>query len=95
MMDYRALMRWDAFVTPSLIRTFYALCVGFFVVLGLIGVLSSLATMAISPFTGFLGIIASLIWVTLGVVGSRVVAETVLILFRINEHLGAIRDQRR
>jgi hypothetical protein len=29
----------------------------------------------------------------MGVVASRIVAEFVLIVFRINEHLGAIRNQ--
>ena len=31
--------------------------------------------------------------VIVGIVFSRIVAEFILIVFRINEHLGAIRDQ--
>jgi Domain of unknown function (DUF4282) len=38
-------------------------------------------------------VLSSIISVVVGVVSTRIVAELVLIIFRINEHLGAIRDQ--
>jgi predicted membrane metal-binding protein len=60
---------------------------------GLSGIFSGLATMAISPFGGFLVLLSSLASVVVGIVFSRILAEFVLIVFRINEHLGAIRDQ--
>jgi hypothetical protein len=49
--------------------------------------------MAISPFGGFVVVLSSIISVVVGIVFSRIVAELILIIFRINEHLGAIRDQ--
>ena len=49
--------------------------------------------MAISPFGGFIRLLASIASVVVGIVFSRIAAEFVLIVFRINEHLGAIRDQ--
>ncbi|MGY3652595.1 hypothetical protein ACVWW2_007886 [Bradyrhizobium sp. LM4.3] len=49
--------------------------------------------MAISPFGGFLMLLSSIASVVVGIVFSRIVAELILIIFRINEHLGAIRDQ--
>ena len=49
--------------------------------------------MAISPFGGFILLLSSIAGVVVGVVFSRIVAEFILIVFRINEHLGAIRDQ--
>jgi hypothetical protein len=49
--------------------------------------------MAISPFGGFLVLLSSIASVVVGIVFSRIVAEFILIVFRINEHLGAIRDQ--
>jgi Domain of unknown function (DUF4282) len=38
-------------------------------------------------------LLASIASVFVGIIFSRIVAELVLIVFRINEHLGAIRDQ--
>jgi hypothetical protein len=38
-------------------------------------------------------LIASLLGICMGIIVSRIVAEFVLIVFRINEHLGAIRNQ--
>jgi predicted membrane metal-binding protein len=63
------------------------------VLFGLSGIFSALATMAISPFGGFILLLSSIASVIVGVVFSRIVAEFILIVFRINEHLGAIRDQ--
>ena len=60
---------------------------------GLSGIFSGLAVMAVSPFSGFLMLLSSIASVIVGIVFSRIVAEFILIVFRINEHLGAIRDQ--
>ena len=49
--------------------------------------------MAISPFGGFIRLLSAIASVVVGVVFSRIAAEFILIVFRINEHLGAIRDQ--
>ena len=49
--------------------------------------------MAVSPFAGFLVLLSSIASVIVGVVFCRIAAEFILIVFRINEHLGAIRDQ--
>ena len=60
---------------------------------GLSGIFSGLSAMAISPFVGFIQILSAIAGVVVGVVFSRIGAEFILIVFRINEHLGAIRDQ--
>jgi hypothetical protein len=60
---------------------------------GIAGIFSGLAAMAISPFGGFIQLLSSIASVVVGVIFSRIAAEFVLIVFRINEHLGAIRDQ--
>ncbi len=54
---------------------------------------SSLTTMAYNPFVGLIFLITSVLGAAMGVVMSRIAAEFVLIVFRINEHLGAIRNQ--
>ena len=44
-------------------------------------------------FGGFLVLLSSIASVLVGIVFSRIAAEFILIVFRINEHLGAIRDR--
>jgi hypothetical protein len=93
MLDFQDLFQWDRFITPSIIKTFYWLVIGVIVLFGISGIFSALAAMAISPFGGFILLLASIASVVVGIVFSRIVAEFILIVFRINEHLGAIRDQ--
>jgi predicted membrane metal-binding protein len=63
------------------------------ILFGISGIFSGLAAMAISPFGGCIVVLSSIAGVIVGIVFSRIAAEFVLIVFRINEHLGAIRDQ--
>jgi hypothetical protein len=49
--------------------------------------------MAVHPLGGIFWILASLIGLVIGVIFARIVAEFILIMFRINEHLGAIRQR--
>lgn len=93
MFEFRDLFQWDRFITPGIIKTFYWLVIALIALFGLSGVFSGLAAMAISPFAGFLVVLYSLAGIVVGIVFSRIAAEYVLIVFRINEHLGAIRDQ--
>ncbi|MGH6715132.1 MAG: DUF4282 domain-containing protein [Bradyrhizobium sp.] len=93
MFELRDLFQWDRFITPTVIKTFYWLVIALICLLGLSGIFSGLAAMAISPFGGFLILLSSIAGIVVGVMFSRILAEFVLIVFRINEHLGAIRDQ--
>ena len=93
MFEYRDLFRWDRFITPTLIKPFFGVMIGFVVLVGLSGIFSGLSAMAINPFGGFIIVLASIVGVLAGIMFSRVVSEFVLITFRINEHLGALRDQ--
>ena len=92
MFEYRDLFRWDRFITPTLIKPFFGVMIGFVVLMGLSGIFSGLTAMAINPFGGFIIVVASLVGVVAGIMFSRVISEFVLIAFRINEHLGAIRE---
>jgi hypothetical protein len=87
------LFQWERFVTPTVIKVFYWLAVIIFVLLGVAGAISSLRTMAFNPLIGLIFIITSLLGAFMGVILARIIAESVLIVFRINEHLGAIRNQ--
>jgi hypothetical protein len=60
---------------------------------GISGTFSGLAAMAISPFGGFILLLSSIVSSVVGIILARIAAEFVLIVFRINEHLGAIRDR--
>ena len=87
------LFQWERFVTPTVIKVFYWLAVVIFLLLGLAGAVSSLRTMAFNPFVGIIFLITSLLGGFMGVILARIIAELVLIVFRINEHLGAIRSR--
>lgn len=93
MFEWQDLFQWDRFITPTVIKTFYWLIVVIVVLAGLSGVLSGLSLMVVSPFAGFISILISVIGIVAGIFFARVIAEIVLIVFRINEHLGAIRDR--
>ncbi len=93
MFEFRDLFQWDRFITPTIIKTFYWFAIVLITLSGLSSILSGLALMAVSPFVGFITILASLMGIAVGIVFARIGAEFILIVFRINEHLGAIRDQ--
>jgi len=93
MFDFRDLFQWERFITPSIIKIFYWLAVGISVLYGLFGIVSGLLLMALNPFAGLFYILASLIGMVIGVIFARIISEFVLIMFRINEHLGAIRQR--
>jgi hypothetical protein len=93
MFDYRDLFQWERFITPSIIKIFYWLAVGISILFGLSGLFSGLALMGAQPLGGLFVVIASVIGVLIGVIFARIVAELVLIIFRINEHLAAIRNR--
>jgi len=87
------LFQWDRFITPSIIKLFYWLCVALAILGGLSGVISSLRVMAYSPIAGLVTAVLCIAGTVAGVVFARILAEFVLIVFRINEHLGAIRNR--
>jgi hypothetical protein len=93
MFDFRDLFQWDRFITPSIIKVFYWLAVAVSVLIGLSGILSGLLHIAVNPLAGLFWVVGSIAGVLIGVLFARIMAEFVLIMFRINEHLGAIRSR--
>jgi hypothetical protein len=75
------------------IKVFYWLAVVISILLGSAGAVSALTTMTYNPFVGMILLIVSVLGAFMGVILARIIAEFVLIVFRINEHLGAIRNQ--
>lgn len=95
MFQLQDLFQWDRFITPVVIKSLYWLVIVLIVLFGISGIFSALTLMAISPFGGFITLLAAIVGTGVGIVLSRIAAEFILIVFRINEHLGAIRDQGR
>jgi hypothetical protein len=87
------LFQWERFITPAIVRTFYWLLLIAAVLFGFAGMISALGAMAVNPVAGLLMLIASFIGMLAGIVFARIAAELVLIAFRINEHLGALRNR--
>jgi Domain of unknown function (DUF4282) len=93
MLDLRDLFQWERFITPSIIKVFYWLAVGLSVLFGLSNIFAGLYMLTVNPLGGVLMIVASLIGALMGILVARIASEFVLITFRINEHLGAIRNR--
>jgi hypothetical protein len=49
--------------------------------------------MLTNPIGGAFGMVGAVLVTFIGIIFARIAAEFVLIVFRINEHLGAIRSQ--
>ena len=93
MFDIRDLFQWERFITPSIIKVFYWLAVVMAALAGLQAVLGGVGLLFSSPIVGLVAIIAGVLVALVGVIFARIGAEFILIVFRINEHLGAIRSQ--
>ncbi len=93
MFDINDLFQWERFITPSITKIFYWLAVAVTVLFGFSGVVSGFNLMLVSPFTGFVMILASLAAILVGVIFARIVAEFVLIVFRMCDHLEAMRHR--
>ena len=93
MFSFRDLFQWERFVTPSIIKLFFWLAVAIIVLFGLSGIASAVQMMVVNAGVGVFMLLGSLLGVTIGILAARIVAEFVLIVFRINEHLGAIRSR--
>ena len=93
MFEFRDLFQWERFITPSIIKIFYWLALAMAVLAGLQGIFAGFMAMLTNPITGAFGMVGALLVTFIGIIFARIAAEFVLIVFRINEHLGAIRSQ--
>jgi hypothetical protein len=93
MLSFRDLFQWERFVTPSVIKLFFWLAVAIIVLFGLSGIVSAVQMMTVNAGVGVFMLLGSLLGMTIGILSARIVSEFVLIVFRINEHLGAIRNR--
>jgi Domain of unknown function (DUF4282) len=91
MFAFSDLFQWERFITPQIIKIFYWLAVAVSVLAGLSGIGTGLAMMLVNPIAGLISVVISMIGIVIGVIFARIAAEFILIVFRISEHLGAIR----
>ena len=87
------LFQWERFITPSIIKLFYWLVVVIVILGGLSGLVSALGMLAFNPIVAALTALASFAGMLVGILFARIAAEFVLMVFRINEHLAAIRNR--
>jgi hypothetical protein len=87
------LFQWERFITPSIIKLFYWLVVIIVILGGLSGLVSALGMMMFNPIAGAFTALASFVGMLVGILLARIAAEFVLMVFRINEHLAAIRNR--
>jgi hypothetical protein len=93
MFSLNDLFQWERFITPSIIQWFYWLVLCITALLGISGIASAVAVIKISFVQGLMLLAVSVLGIMAGVLFARIAAEFVLMIFRINEHLGAIRNR--
>ena len=93
MFKFRDLFQWERFITPSIIRIFYGLSVIIALLAGVSGIVSALNLMQLSPVAGVVMVIVSVAGAVIGILLARIAAEFILIVFRINDHLGVLRSR--
>jgi hypothetical protein len=92
MPSLRDFLTLERYLTPSIIRTFYLLLVALIAILGIINILAAFLAMAYSLLPGIAWLICSIIGTVVGVLAARILTEVVMILFKNNEHLAALRE---
>jgi hypothetical protein len=93
MFDFNDLFQWERFITPQIIKIFYWLALAVSVLVGLTGIFSGLSLLFSNPLGGFIAVVVAVLSTVMGVIFARIAAEFILIVFRISEHLGAIRNR--
>jgi hypothetical protein len=93
MFGVRDLFQWERFITPSIIRAFFWLAFVVALIGGIYGVLLGLQELPLNPLAAFLITLGSIAGALFAILTARIVAEFVLITFRINDHLGTLRSR--
>ena len=93
MFDIRDLFQWERFITPSIIRVFFWLAFFVAFVAAIYGIVAAVQLLPFNPLGAFLLVILSVSGACLAILTARLAAEYVLITFRMNDHLGAVRSR--
>jgi len=87
------LFRFNSLITTSIIKFLFYLGIAGSVVGALGKINSGIAIMTFQAWLGFTYILGGLFLILLGVIGSRVCAEMILVLFMIRDELAWQRQQ--
>ncbi|MGO9129969.1 MAG: DUF4282 domain-containing protein [Polyangia bacterium] len=87
-MDITELLTFKKMITPAIIQALFWIGAGIAVIAGLIGIGSGLS----SSYGGGGQVLAGLLILLLGPVCARIYCELLIVLFRMYETLGQIRD---
>jgi hypothetical protein len=91
--EFQRLIPVERFTSPAIIKVFFWLCVGISALFGLSTIAYGVQLVAVRPGFAVMVLFAGVLCVLAGILFARIVAEFVLVLFRANEHLGAIRKR--
>lgn len=75
----------DEFITPGLIKPFYLVGLACLALFALLGLLSALGMLFLSPMAGLSALLGTLIGTALGFIGLRITAELYLAVFRLHD----------
>jgi hypothetical protein len=84
-------LKFDQYLTPTIIRIFYLLMVVLIVLSGIGNLIFALAMMATSFLGGLFSLIGTLVGTATAIIAARILTEIIMVLFQNNEHLAAIR----
>jgi uncharacterized protein DUF4282 len=91
MFDIRDMFQWHRFITPSVVPLFFWVATAAAVITGLFGFAGGVLMLLDYPLVAIAVVVLSTTVTCLGVLAARLIAEFVLITFRTNDHIYAIR----
>jgi len=94
MFSFNDLFQWDRFITPTIIKNSYLALIVLICLHAILEIFEGIRTLQASTFPGLVTLLQAVLTAVVAIVFTRIITEFVLIVFRINDHLGAIREQR-
>jgi Domain of unknown function (DUF4282) len=91
MIDIRDMFQWDRYITPLIAPIFFWVATLVALMAGFFGLTSGVLLITNYPLVAILLVIASILIACLGILAARLFAEFVLVSFRTNDHIYAIR----
>ncbi len=91
MVDFREMFQWSRFITPIAAPLFFWVATFAAAVVGLFGFTAGVVLASDYPLVAIFVVVFSIAIACLGVISARLIAEFVLISFRTNDHIHAIR----
>jgi Domain of unknown function (DUF4282) len=91
MVDFREMFQWSRFITPIAAPLFFWAATFAAAVVGLFGFTAGVILAPDYPVVAIIVVVFSIAMACLGIISARLIAEFVLISFRTNDHIHAIR----